>query len=148
MEPVQLILERAAILLGSDTATFFNGDGLEIHLAQNLFAPGPGLVIGDLVQADFDGYNPAVRASAALPESLDPINGDIVLSINSLTGLPYETTGTTNLPQTIYGFYLTDQDETVVWAAELFDAPITLTGINQSIQLPVTTMRMQPGFIQ
>src|SRR6266404_3262845 len=73
------------------------------------FTPMPDLdpVAMLLTQADFDGYvaNGISSATGTQNTALDPLTSDYLLQLKlPVGGFRWETTGTTNLPQTIYGF--------------------------------------------
>lgn len=142
MIPTLLLLERIGILVGSDTTTFANADNPLMCLAKNDFTPGPGLTLTDLTQADFSGYSSRALADGAQPESLDPATGDVLVDLLPTDGnWLYETTGLTHLPQTIYGFYVTNEDGDALYCAERLETPINLIATNQSFVLPRTYLR-------
>jgi len=145
----QSLFERMFILLGSDTVTLSQTtDVLHLHLAQAPFTPGPSLVLGDLTEADFPGYAALDAAAGPIPQSVDPGNGDSLLQFSPDTGLwRWETTGAVSPSQTIHGFYLTSNDDLTLFAAELLAAPVTLTGINQSVIVPLVQLRQLVGSI-
>jgi len=149
MTPTLSIFERGMVLLGSDTTTLAPAaNALKVLLLKANFTPDPGLVIGDLVEADFDGYAAILAALAALPESLDPATGDSLLTVGPPAGgFRWETTGLTNLPETIFGFALTNNGKTTLYGCELLTPPIILNGINQSIALDPIGFRLLAGSI-
>jgi len=146
--PTQEVFELGPTLLGSDTATLNNMATLRVGLVKEPIVPGPGLAYGDLVFADFDGYAAKTPVAGVQPESVDPSNGDAILSIvPPAGGWRWETTGLTNLPQTIYGFALYNTAGTVLYAAEALAVPVELNGLNQSVNLPEVAMRFHQGLI-
>src|SRR5262249_36978528 len=136
--------EKAMKLLAADVATLAPAEANTIILIKEAFTPTPNLILADVVLADFDGSEPKDGIAGAQPEGQDPNTGDFVIDIApSAGGWRWETTGTTNLPQTIYGFCLTDADGTVLLASALLPSPQTLNLINQRIDLgdlPTLTM--------
>lgn len=135
MFPVQDFLNTIGTLLGADVAwlaapTTF----VALHLAKAPFTPGPGLDIGDLVEADFDGYAALHAASAATQVFFDPATGNQIVQVREPAGgWHWASSGVTNLPMTIYGAYLTSSDGTDLIATDLFAEPIVMTGTGQGV---------------
>lgn len=150
MLPTTALLERMADLLGADTVTLAAPTTfVEVHLAKNAFTPTPDLVIGDITEADFDGYAPLSAASAATQVFVDPSTGDIILQVREPAGgWNFQTTGITNLPQDIYGYVLTDAAGAVVHGSEVLDAPVHLDGAGQGFDLPNVRFRLNAGAME
>jgi len=147
MVPSQAQFELMLQLLGAQSPGFGETtDGPMVILLQQPFVPAPERVIGDLVEADFDGYAGVEANAGPKPQSLDPNNGDSLLKITAPTPYLWETTGLTNLPQTIYGFAVTNNAGTLLLACDTID-PVTLDGINQSIEIPIPTLRQTVGSV-
>jgi len=107
---------------------------LQVHLFKNDPTPpdDKDVVIADLDEADFDGYDPIDSIAFPTPA----INGDDAAETLSPT-LTWETTGTGELPQTIYGMYATINDPAgggnkLFWF-ERFDAPVSLVGTGEQV---------------
>ncbi len=125
----------AATLLAADASTLAPAtDANKIVLVKAPFTPGEGVALGDLTLADFDGSTPILVGVGTQPTGWDPNNDDRIIDLKPpTTGFRWETTGTTNLPQTIYGFALVDNGEATVLASQLFDTPIALTAVDQRV---------------
>lgn len=94
----------------------------------------PNLVLADLTLADFDGSTPI--AQDAVPSTYtDPLTGDSVIALTAPAGgFQWVTSGVTNLPQTIYGYALTDAaGTTLVAVTDPLTTPIPLTATGQGI---------------
>jgi len=147
----QAIFERGMSLLGADTTTLnkTSTSRNQMILFQNNVAPGRGQVIGDFVEADFTGYNPVEIVEGPMPQTDDPATGDALVTFPPVAGgFTFTTTGTTSLPQTIYGFAIVDDAKTVVYAAGLLEDPVTLTGSGQTLVVPTPQLRLlQNGLI-
>jgi len=142
MIPSTALFERGPVLLGADTTTLALAANLKLGLIMAPFTPSPGLLFASLTLATFDGYTPLVPTPGTQPESLDPSNGDAIIDLaDPVGGWRWETTGVTNLPQTIYGFLLYNSSTSLLYASELLPDPITLTAINQAIVLNRPTLR-------
>jgi len=135
--------EQMAKLLAADAATLAPAaDALQVVLLKNNPPVGENLAFADLQLADFDGSAALEPGVGAQDEGLDPSNNDaIVTMLAPAGGWRWETTGDTNLPQTIYGFALLDHAGTLLLAAETLPTPITLTGVNQQIDIGSVTLR-------
>lgn len=149
MIPTLAIREKAMQLLAADTATLAQAaDPNHVVLVKNEFTPGEGAVIGDLTLADFDGSAALECGLGTQPEGLDPANADALITfVPPAGGWRWETTGVTNLPQTIYGFALTNEAETTLFACARLPTPITLTAVNQVVSLGDLTLRQLAGSI-
>lgn len=103
MTPVQILLTAISTAVGADAAKLA-GD-VSVCLMTNAFAPGPDTTFIGANEATFDGYAPIVKTAATRPTAFDPATGDRILTIPPPAGgWIWETTGPTNLPQTITGF--------------------------------------------
>lgn len=137
MIPDLALVERMADLLATDTTTLDAVADVEVILFINNVTLGPDTVIGDLTPATFDGYAAKAKDAAAPSTYTDPATGDIIISIPAPAGgWLWQTTGTTNLPQTVFGFALTDSTGADYYGGELLSEPVTLDAAGQGVQLP------------
>jgi len=143
MQASRALREKMAQLLAADATTLAPAtDANLVTLAQAAFNPSELLAIGDVTPADFDGSDPIEITVGVQAEGLDPLNADAIITLSPpVGGFRFETTGTTNLPQTIYGVYVTDNGATKILCSKLLDQPITLTTINQVIDLGDLNLR-------
>jgi len=150
MVPTNTVFERMLSLLGADTATVGTVDAptnCQVMLIKSTFVPGPTTRLADLDEADFDGYAQVACAGAPKPQSNDPSNGDSILTLTPSTGgFTWETTGLTNLPQTIFGYAVIGHGPEIVGSA-LITPTVTLNGINQSITVATPTFHQPQGTI-
>jgi len=137
----------AATLLAADASTLAPAtDANKIVLVKAPFTPGEGVALGDLTLADFDGSTPILVGVGTQPTGWDPNNDDRIIDLKPpTTGFRWETTGTTNLPQTIYGFALTDTAGAVVHGSQLLDTPVVLDGTGQGFNIPNINFRLNAG---
>lgn len=136
--PSNAILDQITALLAADATTLAPAaNGCKCHLAKQAFTPGPNLLIGDLVEADFDGYAALTAGLNAQQDFTDPVSGlRVVQILEPAGGWHFEVTGVTNLPQTIYGYYFTNNAGAVLYASALIIPAVNLTGVGQGIDLP------------
>lgn len=149
MIPTLALREKAMQLLAADTATLAQAaDANVIVLIKEPFTPGESLALGDLTPADFDGSTPLECGLGTQPEGQDPANTDALITLESPAGgWRWETTGVTNLPQTIYGYALMTDGLAALLGADTLPTPIDLTGVNQVVQLGALGFRQLAGSI-
>lgn len=126
MQPTFDLLKRIGPLMVADASGLNDPTNLKVHLAQNSFTPSLTLTLGMVVEANFGGY----AAKNCTPPAVvynDPTTGRQVMRVPPpVGGLVWTPNSSTNLPQTIYGAYLTGQNNTNMWGSILFDEPIPL----------------------
>jgi len=135
--------EKAAQLLAADATTLAPAaDANVIALVQAPITPGEGLALIDVTLADFDGSTPIAVGLGTQPEGLDPATANAIITLKPpVGGWRFETTGVTNLPQTIYGFVLLNDAMDTLLASESLETPIVLTAVNQVIELSYVHIR-------
>lgn len=143
MQATLALREKAAQLLAADATTLAQPTDLnKMILIMAEFNALESTVIGDLTPADFDGSAALLQVTGTQPEGLDPNNTDAIITLKPPAGgWRWETTGITNLPQTIYGFALINDAETTLFCSEKLPTPITLTGVNQVIDIGSASIR-------
>ena len=137
MQPTTIIQKQIAILLAGDTTTLAAAGGLVVHLAKQAFTPSTTLDPTTLVSADFDGYTALLPTPGPQIEYWDPVSGLYTVEIKEPAGgWHYQCTGPGNLPQTIYGWFVTDSTNTKLYGSGLLDTPVPMTGAGQGLNLP------------
>jgi len=142
--PTLAVQAQLGELLAADATTLAPAaDANEIVLVNAAFVPSTELAIGDLSIADFDGSTPKALGVGTQLCGFDPTTGEQVITMKDPAGgLVWETTGVTNLPQTIFGFAMTNDDGTVLLASELLPEPVTLTAAGQIVSIGQATLRL------
>lgn len=142
MQSTLALREKANQLLAADAATLAPAtDANTMCLVKSNFNPTEQITVDDLELADFDGSAPLEVETGTQPEGLDPVSSASVITLKPPAGgWRWETTGVTNLPQTIYGRALMNDDQTILFAVEKFTTPIILTASNQVINLAPATL--------
>lgn len=138
----QFIINRVATLLGGDTTTLAPAASPpKLRLAQAAFVPSVALLIGGLTEASFTGYAALLCAINAQQVFQDPVSGQqCIQMIEPLGGWHYLVTSATGLPQTIYGYYLTDNAGATLYASALFPTPIVLNANGQAVDVSQARM--------
>lgn len=146
MQAADMIEFAAMDLLANDTATLNAVARPKLHLAKAAFVPGPGLLLAGLTEADFTGYAAVPVAAGAWNVFRDPNSGLIwVEAPIPAGGWHFDVTGTTNLPQTIFGWYVTDDGDTDLYGSELFDDPILLVTSGVGFDVPRVAFPLPRG---
>ncbi len=137
-------------LLAADTATLAPAVlANKIALIMEPWTPSESTVLGDVTLATFDGSTPISAGTGTQPSGSDPLTGDYKINIKvPAGGFRFETTGLTNLPQTIWGFCLTDNAGAVLLASERFDQEIVLSAVNQEITVDSPDLRVLAGSLR
>jgi len=136
MKPVKAIRLTLGELMAADTAYLANAAATKIALVKEAFTPDENLAIGDLTLADFTGSTPLALGAGTQLAGNDPETGDQRVTMKDPAGgLRWESTNTANLPQTIYGFALTDNAGTGLLATELLPNPLTITEAGQEVTI-------------
>lgn len=137
MQASRALREQAAKLLAADPTTLAPVSlAIQVALVKAAFSPSEGLVFADVVLADFDGSDPIDVTVGAQAEGLDPLSSDAIITLSPpVGGFRWETTGTTLLPQTIYGAVLLNNAGDTLMASYRLPTPVILTGINQVLDL-------------
>ncbi len=137
MIPSTVLQLAETALLAADTATLAAATALHVHLAKAAFVPTPGLDPATLVEADFVGYAAIAIVTGAQLHFIDPVTGLRTIELKEPAGgLHFATTGITNLPQTIFGWWVTDDTDVVLYGSGLLPVPIPLAISGQGFDLP------------
>lgn len=149
MFAIKSVRQQAAKLLAADATTLAPAaDANVIALVMNEISPGESLVFGDLTLATFDGSTPIAVGLGTQPTGENPFTAAEVISLKQpVGGFRWETTGVTNLPQTIFGYALLNQAMDAVLATELLDTPVTLTAVDQVIDIGAPEMQLPANTI-
>lgn len=143
MIPTKALLDSMAVSLSTDAAFLAEVALVEVILLKAPFVPLPSTLIADLTLADFDGYAAIPVSSATAQVFTDPNTGEqIIQLVEPAGGWHWETTGNTNLPQTIYGFGVTNDAGTDLWGSDLLPAPIILTAAAQGVDIDQVRFRL------
>ena len=137
MVPTTVIQDAVATLLANDAGTLANMTALKVKLSKTNFTPSPALTLGGVTEADFDGYAAINPTAGAQSEFIDPVTGlRTVELVPPAGGWHFHTTGLTHLPMNIYGWYVTDHTDAILYGSGLLAAPITLQLSGQAFDLP------------
>lgn len=147
--PTSVLLNRVATLLSTDTGSLAPAAlAVKVHLAIAPFTPGPSLTVSSFTEATFSGYT-ALSAGTGNQESFtDPPSGQRIVQLQEPAGgWHWQANGATGLPQTVYGFYITDNANAVLYGSQLLPAPITLAAVGDGVDLAWVRFGIIPGAI-
>src|SRR5713226_9047204 len=114
MVPSNAILDRIAVLLADDTTTLAAVLALKVHLAIAPFTPSRDLDVTTLTEATI------TPTAGNQLEYVDPVTGLRTVELTPpIGGWHFQTTGTANLPQTVYGWYVTNNAGTILYGSGL-----------------------------
>jgi len=141
--PTQAFLDAVAAAIEAATTTLSPVALIEAVLFKAPFVPGPGLLIGGLTVADFDGYAPLAVDATGAQLFKDPSTGEWILQLEEPAGgWHWQTTGLTSLPQTIYGYGITDSTGAVLHGTALLDTPVVLSAVAQGVDIGQVRFRL------
>lgn len=129
---------------------------LTVALIKSPFTPGQATLDGlaSTDEADFDGYAQKDGSAATRKVDIDPATGDVLVTVlPPAGGWRWETSGNTNLPETIYGMALMKGTVGAIFpdaviASEVFTAPVTFTNNPQQLTVQDVKFRLPVGTIQ
>lgn len=134
MQPTRGLWIKQADLLVADLASLGAAAALNVHLAKAVFVPSLDLALASLTEADFDGYAAIAAGAAPYDAYYDALTGLYTVRVKEPAGgWNWLTTGVTNLPQTIYGAYLTNNANTTLWGSMLLPEAVTLDAADQGV---------------
>jgi hypothetical protein len=145
--PTGVLLARIATLLSTDTGSLAPAAlACKIHLTIAPFSPGPLLTVASFTEATFAGYA-ALSAGTGAQESFnDPPTGQrIIQLLEPAGGWHWQATTAVGLPQTVYGWYVTDNASAVLWGSALLPAPITLAAAADGVDISVVRFGLVPS---
>jgi len=136
MVPTSVIRLTLAELLAGDVTYLAAAAVKHLHLIKDVFTPSDTTDFTTLTEADFDGYTELNAAANAQQAFTNPLTGErVVQLIEPLGGWHWETSGVTNLPQTIYGYAVTDLADAVTLGSALLEEPVTLLGAGEAVDI-------------
>lgn len=130
----------ATTILGSAAAA-----AKKVLLFQNNLDPDTTTLLADLTEADFDGYGQIDLKESVAYDTVDALSGKRQVLVLEEDPLHWIVTGTANLPQTIYGYAVLNSAGTAIVGIERFAAPVTVTGVDQSIDVPLIRTQLEPA---
>lgn len=136
MQPTSVILSALQTLLAEDVTTLANATALHVHLIKAPFTPGDNTDFTTLTEADFTGHTALHAGTGNQQMFRDPVTGELVVQMLEPAGGWHWVTGdTVNLPQTIYGYVLTDHTDLITYASSLLPTPVLLQAAGDGVNV-------------
>lgn len=143
MTPTAVFLAACAAAIGADTNGLAEAAFVGVSLVKAPFVPSQNLVIGDLTLADFTDSDTIFVTSAAAQVFLDPATAEWILQLDEpLGGWHWVTGDAVLLPQTIYGYALTNHAKAKLLGTALFDVPVLLNAAAQGVDIAQVRFRL------
>ena len=137
MFPTYALFDELRDLLATDPSSLAPlANNLNLHLSKSNFTPNQDRVVADFTEANFDGYSAIQSVLGAQDALTDPLTNERIVRMKiPAGGWHWAVSGLTHLPQTIYGFYLTDSTNAALWGCNLFPEPIPLQAVGQFVDI-------------
>jgi hypothetical protein len=146
MLPMKAVRLELGNLLAADSTTLAPGvTANKIALIMNPFALSENLRLADLTFATFTGSTAISGATGAQEVGVDPTTLQQVIEIKApIGGYRWITGDTVNLPQTIYGYALTDSTGANLLGVASLPTPIILQDAGQFVSIDPVFMTIVP----
>jgi len=100
---------------------------LGLYIEDHPFDPSDDIATMHGIEADFDGYVAASLATWSAVSSPDPDGRAFITHVQ----IDFIVTGATNLPQTVFGYFVYLSDSDLLWV-QAADTPVELVAPGQS----------------
>lgn len=147
MTPTKAMLDILQLLLANDAASLADpAAAVHVHLAMANFNPASVLIPADITEATFVGSAVLSAGLGAQQAFTIPATGERIVQLKEPAGgWHWVATAATDLPQSIYGWYVTNLADTILYGSELFSAPIAILSIGNGIDVGQVRFRMPAG---
>lgn len=138
MQPTNEILQAVTDLLANDSGTIAPAAlALHVHLSKTNFTPAPNLDVGSFTEADFTGATALDAGVGACQVFIDPATGLRTIQFNEPAGgWTWLCTVDPAPAQVIYGYYVTDNADAVLYGMVKFPTPVTISTAGQAVTIP------------
>lgn len=137
MQPTQVMLNELATLLANDTATLAPATlPVKVHLIIASFVPSLTTDFTTLTEATFTGGSAKSAGTGAQQSFRDPVSGNLVIQLlEPAGGWHWAASANTLLPQTVYGYAVTDNAGAVTYGSNLFPAPVLISATGDGVDI-------------
>lgn len=145
MQPTRELWRRGPDLLAADAMTLAPvADACRVHLISASFVPSLDLTIAALTPSPFDGGQPKEAGLGAQPIYYDALDGMLTIRIKEpVGGWNWECTLDPVAPVTIYGVFLTNQDDDELYGSMLLPNPVVIDAADQGIGIGDITFKFK-----
>ena len=142
MQPTRAIWRKQADLLAADTTSLAAITAMNVHLFTNDVTPSLDMLLADLTEATFTGSTAIGAGTGTQPSNYDASDGLLTIWIKEPAGgFLWTCTVTPVAAQTVFGFYLTDNANAVLYAAQRLLQPVTISMAGQVIDIGDLTFK-------
>ena len=136
MKATSVFEARINVLLAGDTGTIDIATGSNVHLIMAPFTPSLGTDFTVLTEADFTGSATLASGFNDQQSFFDPTtNSYVVQLLEPAGGWHWVATAGTHLPETIYGYAVTNTANTVTYGSALLPSPVTITSTGDAVDI-------------
>lgn len=137
------LLDKLVDLLAADISTLAAVAAMHLHIAKAAFTPGPGLTLAALTEATFTGAAAKNAGIGTQTVFVDPTTGLRTIQVlEPAGGWTWLCTVTPGTPETIFGVYLTDNADAVLYAAALLTPNVTISAAGQGLSLAFARLQL------
>lgn len=134
MTPSRDLWQSMIDAMAADTAFLADALAMHVHLAIAAFVPSLDLDILTLVEATFTGSAAKVAGTGAQPVSFDvPTGAEIIMVKEPAGGWSWTCTVDPVVPETVFGWWITDNADTLLLGSALLDDPVTINAAGQGL---------------
>lgn len=137
MQPTTVLVAATAELLAADAATLAPPAlANHVHLIAAAFTPGVTTDFTALTAATFTGSAAKSAGVGAQTAGIDPATGRRkVIFLEPAGGWNWECTVAPGAPETIYGYAVTDNADTVTLGSKLLPTPVTVSAVGHLVSV-------------
>lgn len=146
MKPSKTLARTLSTLLAADTTYLANATAMKVGLIVAPFTESIDRAMADLTISTDTGLTAIAATAGAQNESIDPLNGKLIVEIKPPAGgFRWETPDPFTTPVTVHGLALGNGAMNVLYGTHTFAEPITLTEPNQAFTAPPLTFEIDPN---
>lgn len=143
MIPTSVILDATADLLAADTGTLGAVAAMNVHLIVEPFTPSESTDFTALTEASFTGGAALACGTGTQQVFTDPLTGERIIQLKEPAGgFSWECTADPVAPETVYGFVVTDDADTVTYGSALLATPVPISAAGQGFSVSYIRLTM------
>lgn len=141
MKPSRELWQSMVVAASADVAYLAAAAAMKVHLAAAAFVPSLDLLLASLTEATFTGGAAKLAGAGVQQVQFDVATGfQMIQILEPAGGWTWECTADPPAPETIYGWYLTDNASAVLLGSGLLDAPLTIDGAGDALTVARITL--------
>lgn len=147
MIPAAVLEDEVKVLVAGDVNMLADpADAPKVWLIAEAFVPGRGVDSSALTKATYAGSAAKSATAGAQQAFTDPTGFKQAVQLNAPAGgWVWEATATPAAPETIFGYTVTNQAETVTYGSDLLPEPEVIELIGQAVSIPAIRMEVPLG---